>query len=82
MKVNTKSEREINQSTNNTGNYNNNQMQKKNIIISENYQAFLSLIYLIIGCSFLFYLFSFVFSIYVSLYLITLFLNSIIFVHF
>ena len=29
MKVNTKSEREINQSTNNSRNYNNNQIQKK-----------------------------------------------------
>ena len=34
--------------------------------ISENYQVFLSIIFFLIGCIFLFYLFSFVFSIYVS----------------
>ena len=48
----------------------NNIMNKKgakiNITISENYQGFISIIYFIIGCCFLFYLFSFVFSIYVS----------------
>ena len=37
-----------------------------NFTISENYQAFLSAIFFIIGCLFLFYLFSFVFSNYVS----------------
>ena len=37
-----------------------------NMAISENYQGCISLIYFIIGSCFLFYLFSFVFSIYVS----------------
>ena len=36
------------------------------ISISENYQAFMSIIFFFMGCIFLFYLFSFVFSIYVS----------------
>ena len=37
-----------------------------NMIISENYQLCISIIYFIIGCSFLFYSFSYVFSVYVS----------------
>ena len=40
--------------------------EKINFTISENYQAFLGAIFFIIGCLFLFYLFSFVFSNYVS----------------
>ncbi len=40
---------------------------KSIIIISENYQVFLSVIFFLIGCTFLFYLYSFVFSIYVSI---------------
>ena len=70
MKSSSKSQREINEinsSKNIKTNDNINQKEKISIAISENYQAFLSLIYLIIGCSFLFYLFSFVFSIYVSI---------------
>ena len=70
MKSSSKSQREINEinsSKNIKTNDNINQKEKISLAISENYQAFLSLIYLIIGCSFLFYLFSFVFSIYVSI---------------
>ena len=70
MKSSPKSQREINEinsSKNIKTNDNINQKETISIAISENYQAFLSLIYLIIGCSFLFYLFSFVFSIYVSI---------------
>ena len=37
------------------------------VIISENYQVFLSVIFFLMGCTFLFYLYSFVFSIYVSI---------------
>ena len=70
MKSSSKSQREINE-INSSKNIKTadtiNQTEKISIAISENYQAFLSLIYLIIGCSFLFYLFSFVFSIYVSI---------------
>ena len=63
MKVNTTSIKEMNSSTNKISI---NEQAKINIAISENYQVFLSIIYFLIGCSFLFYLFSFVFSIYVS----------------
>ncbi len=47
-------------------NNNKKEMPTTNITISENYQGFISIIYFIIGCLFLYYLFSFVFSIYVS----------------
>jgi len=47
-------------------NNNKKEMPIINITISENYQGFISIIYFIIGCLFLYYLFSFVFSIYVS----------------
>ena len=63
MKINTTSIKEMNSSTNKISI---NEQAKINIAISENYQVFLSIIYFLIGCSFLFYLFSFVFSIYVS----------------
>ena len=49
-----------------TKNNNNEKRKLKNLYISENYQLFLSIIFFLIGCIFLFYLFSFVFSIYVS----------------
>ena len=64
MKVDTTSVKDINSSTNIRNNIS--EQTKTNIAISENYQVFLSVIYFLIGCSFLFYLFSFVFSIYVS----------------
>ena len=64
MKVDTASIKDINSSTNIQNNIKD--QTKINIAISENYQFFLSVIYFLIGCSFLFYLFSFVFSIYVS----------------
>ena len=64
MKVDSTSVKDINSSTNIRNNIS--EQTKTNIAISENYQVFLSVIYFLIGCSFLFYLFSFVFSIYVS----------------
>ena len=64
MKVDSTSVKDINSSTNIRNNIS--EQTKINIAISENYQVFLSVIYFLIGCSFLFYLFSFVFSIYVS----------------
>ena len=64
MKVDTTSVKDINSSTNIKNNIR--EQTKTKIAISENYQVFLSVIYFLIGCSFLFYLFSFVFSIYVS----------------
>ena len=64
MKVDTTSVKDINSSTNIKNNIS--EQTKTKIAISENYQVFLSVIYFLIGCSFLFYLFSFVFSIYVS----------------
>ena len=63
MKVDSTSVKDINSSTNIRNNIS--EQTKINIAISENYQVFLSVIYFLIGCSFLFYLFSFVFSIYV-----------------
>ena len=63
MKVDSTSFKDINSSTNIRNNIS--EQTKINIAISENYQVFLSVIYFLIGCSFLFYLFSFVFSIYV-----------------
>ena len=58
--------------SNNSNIINNNNKEKRtiNITISENYQGFISVIYFIIGCSFLYYLFSFVFSVYVSINII------------
>ena len=64
MKFDTTSVKDINSSTNIKNNIS--EQTKTKIAISENYQVFLSVIYFLIGCSFLFYLFSFVFSIYVS----------------
>ena len=64
MKVDTTSVKDINSSTNIKNIIR--EQTKTKIAISENYQVFLSVIYFLIGCSFLFYLFSFVFSIYVS----------------
>ena len=64
MKVDTTSIKDIHTSTNIKNSIKD--QSKINIAISENYQVFLSVIYFLIGCSFLFYLFSFVFSIYVS----------------
>jgi len=61
---NTPRESDINTSTNNKD-----FIKEKgpiNFTISENYQALLGVIFFIIGCLFLFYLFSFVFSNYVS----------------
>ena len=52
---------------NNNRKSNKKEIRKINITISENYQGCISVIYFIIGCSFLNYLFSFVFSIYVSI---------------
>ena len=67
MKVDiSNSQRENNESNTKDNNIINKKREKINIIISENYQGFISIIYFIIGCCFLFYLFSFVFSIYVS----------------
>ena len=63
MKVDSTSVKDINSSTNIRNNIS--EQTKINIAISENYQVFLSVIYFLIGCSFLFYLFSFLFSIYV-----------------
>ena len=64
MKVDSTSVKDINSSTNIKNIIR--EQTKTKIAISENYQVFLSVIYFLIGCSFLFYLFSFVFSIYVS----------------
>ena len=64
MKADTTTIKETSFSTNIKNNIN--EQPKINLAISENYQVFLSLIFFIIGCSFLFYLFSFVFSVYVS----------------
>ena len=67
MKVDiSNSQRENNESNTKDNNIINKKREKINIIISENYQGFISIIYFIIGCCFLFYLFSFVFSFYVS----------------
>ena len=63
MKVDSTSVKDINSSTNIKNIIR--EQTKTKIAISENYQVFLSVIYFLIGCSFLFYLFSFVFSIYV-----------------
>ena len=64
MKADTTTIKETSFSTNIKNNIN--EQPKINLAISENYQVFLSLIFFIIGCSLLFYLFSFVFSVYVS----------------
>ena len=67
MKVDiSNSQRVKNSSIKKENNIMNKKREKLNITISENYQGFISIIYFIIGCCFLFYLFSFVFSIYVS----------------
>ena len=67
MKVDiSNSQRIKNSSIKKENNIMNKKREKLNITISENYQGFISIIYFIIGCCFLFYLFSFVFSIYVS----------------
>ena len=68
MKVYTNNSKIENDSSNTIKNLKK-EKEKRNIsiiTISENYQGFISIIYFIIGCCFLFYLFSFVFSIYVS----------------
>ena len=68
MKVYTNNSKIENDSSNTIKNLKK-EKEKRNIsiiTISENYQGFISIIYFIIGCTFLFYLFSFVFSIYVS----------------
>ena len=64
MKVDTTNIKEMNSSTHIKTSIN--EQPKIYMSISENYQVFLSIIYFLIGCSFLFFLFSFVFSIYVS----------------
>ena len=65
----------------NNNNKNIKEKRKINLTLSENYQGFISIIFFIIGCSFLYYLFSFVFSVYVSINNIII-LNSIISVFF
>ena len=63
MKVDTSNIKDLNSSTNKSFAK---EQAKKKMAINENYQVFLSIIFFIIGFSFLFYLFFFVFSIYVS----------------
>ena len=67
MEVNiSSSPRESTIKTKPNNNHFNKDKEPINFPISENYQAFLAAIFFIIGCLFLYYLFSFVFSNYVS----------------
>ena len=62
---NSEKEKKKNSNIANTTKVNTNNNKNANILLSENYQRFISIIHFIIGAIFLLYLFSFVCSVYV-----------------